>query len=62
MQWSDELTLDEARQFAEDQTQRYFGVSVDEFRQHAAEGSLSGDDHPMFVHVAMLTGAVLRNC
>src|SRR5205807_9074380 len=57
----DELTLEEARQFAEEQTQKYFGMSVDEFRRVAQAGELPEDD-PMVVHVALLAGVDLLSC
>jgi hypothetical protein len=56
----DELTPDEARAYAEEQTQKYFGMSVDEFNARAALGTLP--DSPHVVHVALLTGARLQAC
>lgn len=56
----DELTLDEARAFAEEQTQRYFRMSVEEFQRAVEAGVLAEEDHPMVVHVALLTGAKLH--
>jgi hypothetical protein len=57
----DELTPDEARAFAEEQALKYFGMTVDEFRRAAEDGTLPEDD-PMVVHVALLTGAELPSC
>lgn len=57
----DELTLDEARAYAEEQTYRYFGLSLDAFIKAVEDGSLP-DDEPMVVHLALLTGARLHSC
>lgn len=57
----DELTEEEARAFAEEQTQKYFGLSVGDFVRQAEAGALSEDD-PMVIHLAFLTGARLRSC
>ncbi len=57
----DELTPDEFAQLLEEQTRRYFGISVAEFRSRAEEGSLPVD-HPMVIHLALLTGANLHAC
>jgi hypothetical protein len=57
----DELTLDEARAFAEEQTQKYFGLTVADFVREAEAGRLPEDD-PMVVHLALLTGAKLHTC
>lgn len=57
----DELTVDEARQYAEEQTDRYFGMSVAEFVRRAEAGQLDADN-PMVVHLALLTGARIKTC
>jgi hypothetical protein len=57
----DELTSDEAEQFADDQAREYLGMSVDEFRRRAADGTLPEDD-AMVIHIALLPGARLRSC
>lgn len=57
----DELTREEAREYAEEQTRKYFGLSIDEFVERAEAGSLDHDD-PMVLHLALLTGADLRSC
>lgn len=60
-QGRDELTDEEARQFAEEQAQEYFRMSVDEFAAKAQEGSLPQDD-PMVIHLSLLIGAPLDAC
>lgn len=57
----DEMTVEESRAFAEEQTQEYFGISVAEFKHRAEEGTLPADD-PTVVHLAILTGAKLKSC
>lgn len=57
----DELTPEEAYQFADEQTRHYFGLSVEEFIKHAEAGELPHDD-PMVLHLALLTGARLHSC
>lgn len=57
----DELTHEEARAFAEEQTQEHFGLSVEEFAQRAADGTLPEDD-PVVVHLALLIGVRLHSC
>lgn len=57
----DELTHDEASAYAEEQTEKYFGLSVAQFVRSAEEGTLPEDD-PMVVHLALLTGAKLHSC
>lgn len=57
----DELTPEESRAFAEEETQKYFGLSVDDFIAHAEAGRLPEDD-AMVVHLAILTGARLPSC
>lgn len=57
----EELTPEESRRFAEEQVQRYLGLSVDEFLVRAEEGTLPEED-PMVVHLALLTGAKLHSC
>lgn len=57
----DEMTPEESRAFAEEQTQQYFGITVAEFLHRAAEGTLPEDD-PMVIHLALLTGARLNSC
>lgn len=57
----DELTPEEAAQFAADQAQEYLGISLEEFRRRAADGTLPDDD-PMVIHIALLTGVELRSC
>ena len=57
----DELTPDEARQFADDQSRQYFGLSIEEFIERATAGELPHDD-PMVLHLALLTGVRLHSC
>lgn len=57
----DELTPEEARAYAEEQTQKYFRLSVEEFIAQAEAGALP-EDEPMAVHLAILTGARLPSC
>ena len=57
----DELTQEEAQSFAEEQTRKHFGMSVEEFVRAADADRLPNDD-PMVVHVALLTGARLHSC
>lgn len=56
----DELTPDEARDFLEDQTQRYLGISLEEFMRRAEADDLP--DHPMVEHLVLLTGARAHSC
>ena len=57
----DELTRQEAHEFAEEQALQYFGISVEEFVKQAEAGNLPHDD-PMVLHLALLTGARLQAC
>jgi hypothetical protein len=57
----DELTLAEARELAEEEACNHFGMTVDEFRRAAKEGTLPEDD-PMVAHLALLTGAEIHSC
>jgi hypothetical protein len=57
----DELTVEEAEQFADEQANEYLGMSIDKFRQLAANDCLSHDD-PMVVHIALLAGVQLHSC
>ncbi len=57
----DELTPEEFARLLEEQTQRYFGLSVAEVRRRAEEGSLP-EDHPMVIHLALLTNVKLLAC
>lgn len=57
----DELTAEEAEQFADEQAQEYLDMSVSEFRERAAAGTLPADD-PMVVHIALLAGVELHTC
>lgn len=57
----DELTPEEARAYAEEQTQKYFSMSFDQFVRSAEAGTLP-EDEPMVVHLALLTGARLQTC
>jgi hypothetical protein len=57
----DELTLDEAEQFADEQAQQYLGMPIDEFRRRAADDELPEGD-PMVVHIALLAGVELHAC
>lgn len=57
----DELTPEESRAYAEEQTQKYFGLSVEDFIARAEAGQLPDDD-AMVVHLAILTGARLQTC
>ena len=57
----DELTLEEAEKFADEQAREYLGISIKEFRRLASTGELSMDD-PMVVHIALLAGVELPAC
>lgn len=57
----EELTPEESRAYAEEQTQKYFGMSVEEFIAKAEAGQLPEED-AMTVHLAILTGARLPSC
>jgi len=56
----DELTAEEAAAFAEEQAQKYLGMSIGEFRRRAEDDSLPDD--PMVVHVALLAGVRVHSC
>lgn len=56
----DELTAEEAEEFVAEQIRHYFGMSVDEFRRRAADGTLP--PHPMVVHLALLSGVTVASC
>lgn len=57
----DELTQEESHALVEEETQEYFGLTVEEFVRRAEEGTLPADD-AMVVHLALLTGAKLKRC
>jgi hypothetical protein len=57
----DELTAEEAEQFADEQSREYLGMSIEDFRDHAARDELPHDE-PMVVHVALLSGVELHSC
>ena len=57
----DELTAEEAEQFAEEQARKYLRMSIAEFRQRAHDGNLPEDD-PVVVHIALLAGVELQHC
>ncbi len=57
----DELTVEEAEQFADEQANKYLGMPIDKFRVLAAEDRLPNDD-PMVVHIALLAGVELHSC
>jgi hypothetical protein len=57
----DELTPEEAEQFADEQARQYLGISLAEFRGLAAAGGLPKDD-PIVVHLALLAGVELSSC
>jgi len=57
----DQLTPEEAAQFAEEQARQYFGISLDEFRRLAAADELP-KDNPIVVHLALLAGVELHTC
>ena len=56
-----ELTPEEAAQFAEEQAQQYLGMSIEDFKRCAASGELP-EDNPMVVHIALLAGVELPSC
>ena len=57
----DELTVEEAEQFADEQAHKYLRMSIDHFRKLAAEDRLPKDD-PMVVHIALLAGVEIHSC
>jgi FKBP-type peptidyl-prolyl cis-trans isomerase (trigger factor) len=57
----DELTPEEAEQFADEQSRQYLGMSIGEFKELASNDALSHDD-PMVVHIALLAGVKLHSC
>lgn len=56
----DELMLEEARAYAEHQTQKYFGMSVEEFVAAVKRGELDGN--AAAIHIAMLIGPNIPHC
>jgi hypothetical protein len=60
-QGRDELTVEEAEQFADEQARKYLKMPIDRFRQLASEDRLPYDD-PMVVHIALLAGVELHSC
>jgi uncharacterized glyoxalase superfamily metalloenzyme YdcJ len=57
----DELTPDEAQQFASEQAKQYLGMTIEKFKELAAANELPDDD-PMVVHIALLAGVELHSC
>jgi hypothetical protein len=57
----DELTVEEAEQFADEQAKKHLNMTIAEFKERAASGDLPHDD-PMVVHVALLAGVELHSC
>lgn len=53
---SSELTLAEARAFAESQTQEHFSMPVEEFMRKSQAGAFDVED-PLVVHISLLIGA-----
>lgn len=56
----DELTQDEARAFAAEQTEKYLGMTPEEFADAAANDTLP--DTPVVLHLALLLGVELTRC
>ena len=56
----DELTADEAHEYMEEQTLRYFGLSLAAFIAAAEANELP--DHPALAHLILLTGAQSESC
>lgn len=51
-----DMTREEAEQMFEERTQRYLGMSADEFRQLVADGRPL-PDHAMVGHLLLMLGA-----
>jgi hypothetical protein len=56
----DELTEEETRAMLEEQTQRVYGLSLDDFIRRAEAGDLPA--HPDLVHLVLLSGARTDAC
>jgi hypothetical protein len=56
----DQLTPDEARAFAAEQTQKYLGMTPEEFVAAADADTLP--DSPVVMHLALLLGVTLKRC
>lgn len=50
-----ELSEAEAREYLNEQTQKYLGLSLAEFMERAEAGTLPS--HPVVAHLVLLTGA-----
>lgn len=58
--YDNELTPAQARAFLEEQTQRYLGLSLENFYRLADEGQLPDD--PVVPHLVLLSGARPGSC
>lgn len=56
----DELTQEEASEFAAEQTEKCLGMTPEEFVEHAADDTLP--DSPVVLHLALLLGVKLKRC
>lgn len=56
----EELTPAETREYLEEQTRKYLGISLDEFLRRAEDGTLP--EHPAVAHLIMLSGARPTSC
>ncbi len=55
-----EMSDEEWHQYLEDSVQRFLGMSLDEFMECAAKGSLP--EHAAVAHLVLLTGATASTC
>jgi hypothetical protein len=60
-QGRDELTAEESEEYLNEQSLRYFGIPITEFRQRAVADTLPADD-PVVLHIALLAGVTLPHC
>jgi hypothetical protein len=55
-----EMTIEQTMTLLEEQTQRFLGMSLDDFYAHAEAGTLP--DHPAVPHLILMSGARASSC